>query len=163
MTLIVEDGSVVSGANTYLTEAEAATLLDDYFGITATITESQLKMSAQWLESFRNNYQGNKVSSSQSLQFPRISVYVDCVLLPSDEIPQELKLSQALAAYEISNGSTLQQNSTGQTVTSKSIAGQISVQYSDNGLGGQTIFNQINSYLDLLLKSQLLQTRVFRV
>lgn len=154
MALIIEDGSIVANANTYLDVAGATTLLDDLLGIVPdpVLTEKDLKGAAQWLETFRDQYQGEKVSpASQSLQFPRINVYIDCVLLPSDEIPSVLKTAQALAAYETSQGNSLQVNSTGQTLLSKSIAGAISVSYSDNGRDSkQIIFNQINSYLELL-------------
>lgn len=166
MALIVEDGSIVAGANTYLTIAEADTILDDKFGIvpTTALTEKDLKLAAQYLESFRTQYLGQQVSpSTQTLEWPRVDVLINCVLQASDEIPEELKVAQALAAYEESLGNTLQPTTSGQSITQKSIAGQISVSYSDNGLdSGVKIFRQVDQYLTILFKKQNSQSVVFR-
>lgn len=165
IVIVVEDGSVVTGANTYVTKVEATELLLDNLGLVPSValTDANMVSSAQYLETFRKRYQGVKVSADQSLQFPRQSVYVDCNLQPSDEIPLELKLSQALAAYEESNGNSLQGNTKGQTITSKNIAGAISVGYSDNGMDSNKItFTQLNGYLHLLFKRINPQMAVFR-
>jgi len=166
MTIIVEDGSIVPDANSYLTIAEANTLLDDTFGIVpiVALTEKDLKLATQYLESFASEYQGFQVSpAAQSLQFPRNFVYINCVPVPSDSIPTTLKTAQALAAYEQSIGHILQPTNSGQAITQKSIAGQISVSYADNGLGGQLIFKQINQYLKALFNKQNSQLNVFRI
>ena len=68
-----------------------------------------------------------------------------------------------MAAYEQSIGHTLQPINSGQAITQKSIAGQISVSYADNGLGGQLIFKQINQYLKALFNKQNSQLNVFRI
>lgn len=163
MALIVEDGSIVAGANTYIDEAEAATILDDRFGVTATITEQELKAAAQYLEGYCDQYKGTKVQSNQSLCWPRQGVYIDCELFPNDEIPDDLKTAQALAAYEENQGNSLQPNVSNQTVQSKSIAGQITVQYAENGLSTGTQFTKVNQYLKPLLADFNQSMGVFRV
>ncbi len=147
--LIVEDGSVVTDANTYLDEADANLILAD-FGLPALVSaEANLRAAARYLDSFRDRYQGTKVSPTQSLQFPRVNVLIDCNLQASDVIPNDLKIAQALAASKESLGNPLFKDTDGKTITSKSIAGQISVNYSDNGLSG-TIYTEINAYLTVL-------------
>jgi len=164
MALIIEDGTIVANANTYLTEAEANTILENFgYVLTPATAEADLRTAAQYLESFRNNYQGSKVSSTQSLQWPRTDVYIDCFAFASDEIPEELKFAQALAAYETAQGETLQVNSNGQTITQKTIVGAVSVSYADNGQdSAQKTFNQIDSYLESLFANNGM-VKVFRV
>jgi hypothetical protein len=164
MALIIEDGSIVADANTYIDEAEAAAILDAKFGITATITEQELKAAAQYLEGFCDQFQGHKVDpASQSLCWPRQGVYIDCILQPSDSIPSQLKTAQALAAYEENQGNSLQPNVSNQATTSKSIAGQISVTKSDNGMNDGYSFTKVNQYLLPLLADLNAKMKVFRV
>lgn len=164
MTLIVEDGSIVPNANTYLSEAGANAILENFgYTLDSGTAETNLRTAAQYLESFRNQYQGEKVSCDQSLQWPRGGAYVDCCTIPSNEIPEVLKFAQALAAYETEQGNALQATTNGQTVIEKTIVGAVSVKYGDNGQdSGQLTFKQIDSYIQPLLKSQGL-LRVYRV
>ena len=163
MTLIIETGAIVADANTYLDETQAALILLETFGITALITEPNLLAATRYLESFGAQYQGEKVSpATQSLQFPRINVFIDnCRLLPSDAIPLDLKRAQALAAFEELQGNTLQPTTTGQVTTSKSIAGQISTTKNDTGLSGLQ-FTQVRQYLKPLFKKLNAQSLVTR-
>ncbi|GAG15239.1 unnamed protein product, partial [marine sediment metagenome] len=51
------------------------------------------------------NWKGERVSTTQSLEWPRYGAYLDGQLLPSDEIPRELKYGQlALAIAAIDTG-----------------------------------------------------------
>jgi len=166
MALIVEDGSVVAGANTYLDVADANTILAIFGYALPAVTadaEAALTTAAQYLESFRRQFQGSKVSSTQALQFPRSGVYIDCILFASDAIPVELKYAQALAAYETSQGKKLQANSNGQTIIEKSVAGAVTVKYADNGQDSAQIqFSQIDSYIDVLIQQNGSGFQVFR-
>jgi len=165
MALVVEDGSVVAGANTYLNTGEGEVILEDRFGITGvTLTEAELKSAAQYLEGFCDQYQGVKVDPvNQSLCWPRSGVSIDCVPLSSSVIPQDLKTAQALAAYEANQGKDLQPNQSKQTVKRKSIAGQIDVEYSESGMSSGTSFTKVNQYLKPLFKTMNQQLKVFRV
>lgn len=156
MALIVEDGSIVADANTYLTEAEANTLLEGYgFVLTPATAEANLRTAAQYLESFRRLYQGAKVSSAQTLQFPRQGLLIDCFLIASDTIPEQLKIAQALAAYEESVGKNLQATSNGQTIIEKSVAGAVTVKYADHSQNSaQLNFPQIDTQIEPLLKQR---------
>jgi hypothetical protein len=163
--LIIETGSIVTDANSYITAAEAETLLNNVgesFGDIPTATiETYLLQGVRYLESFRSRFQGLKTDSTQSLQWPRTPVKIDGYSISSDVIPTELKMAQALAALEINNGETLQDNNNGQTITSESIGGAISVTYANDGISGNTnYFPLINTYLSPLLKGK--STQVYR-
>lgn len=89
MAIIVEDGSIVTNANSYVSEAELTSFAADR-GITLTADEDELLIKAMdYIESL--DFQGIKVSRDQPLQWPRAYVTIDQYYFPSNEIPKELK------------------------------------------------------------------------
>jgi hypothetical protein len=103
-TIIVEDGSNVSGANSYITEAELATYAADR-GITLTGVGSELIiLSMDYIEAL--SYKGIKTEEEQPLQWPRYNVIVDSYYVESDEIPKELKQGQLATAVAIDQGNS---------------------------------------------------------
>ena len=92
MALIIEDGSKVSGANSYATEAEL-TAYAAARGVTITGTAEQLMIKAMdYLEGKR--FVGSKAASDQALQWPRYGVLIDGFYLSSDSMPENLKEAQ---------------------------------------------------------------------
>ena len=160
MALIVEDGSIVANANTYLGEADANNILSA-FGLPDLVpaaAEAQLRTAAQYLERYRQKYKGCKVSSTQSLQWPRTGVYIDDFLFAYDAIPVELKNAQALIANKIASGSQLFLDSNGKETLQKTVD-VISVTYAQSGVAdAQPTFGQIDAQLSILLKSPVLTT-----
>ena len=101
-TITVEDGSIVTGANSYITAAQLSTYATDR-GITLSGTASQLLLQAMdYLESLK--YQGDKRDEDQPLQWPRDWVVVDGYQIDNDTIPQLLKDGQAEVAIAIDQG-----------------------------------------------------------
>jgi|SRR5210317_1526250 len=104
-TLIVEDGSIVSGANTYVTVAEFTQFCSDR-NITITSTygdESELLIQA--MDYFEQQpFKGIKFIETQPLQFPRSDFYLDGYLTDSDAIPQLVKDAQITIAVSIMQG-----------------------------------------------------------
>lgn len=97
--IVVEDGSQVSGANSYISEAELSTYAADR-GITITGTNAVLIILAMdYIEA--QPFQGFKTLIGQTLQFPRTDVLIDCELLASDEIPTLLKDALAETALAV--------------------------------------------------------------
>ena len=81
MTLIVEDGSIVAGAESYISVADAETFLNNR-GLTLTGAESDKeaalrKATDYMVQVYRMRWQGWKVDQTQALDWPRNSVYVD--------------------------------------------------------------------------------------
>lgn len=134
MTLIVEDGSIVENANSYTTlvEIRAFALAR---GVTLSAVDSEVEVQStkamDYLESLRNEYRGSKVSSSQSLQWPRAYVYIDNELFPEDEIPTELKKAQMQLIVDIHNEIELQVSSSDPIIKSEKI-GPIFTEYDSN-------------------------------
>ena len=151
--LIVEDGSVVAGANTFISDVD----FTDYctarglsFPATAELREPLIINGADYVDSFRNRYQGTKASSEQELQFPRDNVVIDGFALANNAIPILLKNAQAQAAFD------------GQAQDLQAIQGQnikkekvdvIEVEYQDgDGSRQKTTFTKVNSFLMPLFK-----------
>ena len=98
-TIIVEDGTVVAGANSYVTEAELATYATDR-GVTLTAATDVLLIKAMdYIESL--SFTGTKFSEGQPLQWPRSNVYIDGFYFVPTIIPPALQTGQIATALAI--------------------------------------------------------------
>jgi len=145
--IIVEDGSQVAGANSYISESFLATYAEDR-GITLTQAASALiYRSMSYIET--RSYQGNKVSETQSLQWPRNDVYIDDFLFPSDMIPIELQNAQAETCLSIDQGND--PAATTDRAVKREKVDVLEVEYMDNASSKPT-YTSINIWLDKLLQ-----------
>lgn len=136
MALIVEDGSIVADADSYGTVSGlknfAAKRGTD---LTENYTDAQLEVAmikaTDYLESKRDRYQGEKVDSTQSLQFPRSGVYVDNILIATNAIPNELISAQYFLAMSAVSEDLQPDKSPDDKgrVTSETVEGAVSVDY----------------------------------
>lgn len=100
--IIVEDGSIVPGANSYVTTVELDTYAADR-GLTIAGDQSELLIRANdYLETL--NFIGNRYTKEQPLEWPRINAYVDGFDIEVDEIPNDLKIAQMALSLEIDAG-----------------------------------------------------------
>ncbi len=134
MSIIVEDGSNVAGANSYVSLIDARVILNSLgqdLDANDTTAEQQLLNSMVYIEAFREKYKGQRTERSQPLQWPRIGVCIDDFVLDTDVIPQDLINAQVFAAYEFSTGVVLQPTLAGQVVQSEEVVGAVKVSYFD--------------------------------
>ena len=146
-TIIVEDGSVVTGANSYITVAE----LDTYAScrnitITASDKEALLFLSMDYVENLE--FLGFKFTTDQLLQWPRAGVSIDHFFVDSDEIPQLLKDGQAEAALGVDRG--ISEIADIPRVIDSATADVLTVEFSKNGQA-TTINRALNAKLRKLL------------
>ena len=93
-TIVVEDGTCVSGANSYTTVSGVGVYAEDYgldawsaAEVTDTMREQAVFKSMRYLEALA--WVGTKYSSTQDLEWPRSDVYDrNGYLLDDDIIPQ---------------------------------------------------------------------------
>lgn len=124
-TIVVEDGSEVTGANSYISEAGLTTYATDR-GVTISGTTAVLLIQAMdYLE--QQLFQGEKVTDTQALQWPRNGVWIDGYSVDNDEIPQLLKDTLCEIALGIDAGNN--PLATVERQTSKETVGPISVEY----------------------------------
>lgn len=97
MALIVEDGTIVAGADSYLSLAAAATYWTNHgspvawTGATDAAKEAGLRYATLWIDA-KFTWGGLIVSSDQVLDWPRYNVYDDEGRLVDDaSIPQRVK------------------------------------------------------------------------
>lgn len=128
MAIIIEDGSNVTGANSYATEAQLATYATDR-GVTVTGTAAVLLIKAMdALEA--KNFIGSKANFDQALQWPRLGVQIDGYSIASDTIPDALVSAQIELALAIDGGTDPLANQTRQTTREK--VGPIEIEYSSS-------------------------------
>jgi hypothetical protein len=145
MAIIVEDGTEVAGANSYVSVAD----LEAYAaarGITLVADPEILLIRAMdYIESL--SYCGSKLSLSQTLQWPRYGVWVDGYPYPVNTIPTELKNALMQTALSIDAG--VDPLSTIPRVIHSASVGPMSVTYED-GSHTETI-RSINAYISKLI------------
>lgn len=102
MTLIVEDGSVVTNANSYVTTTELTNFATARSVTLTAGAETLLVQAMDYLESLA--FKGIKLRYDQALQWPRSQVYIDGWYNNPSDIPQQLKDGQMHVAIAIDQG-----------------------------------------------------------
>ena len=132
MALIVEDGSGLSTAESYISVADIATYLTSYksatelavwTALTTAEQEAAARVATQYLDSsYRGSWKGSRANEDQALAWPRYSVEdADGWILASDELPARLEQATAEAAFRHANGDTLlADEASGENVRSES-------------------------------------------
>lgn len=95
MTLIVEDGTGLSTAESYISVADAGTrhtnLGNTAWTGTDAVKESALRRATQYmLQAYRGNWQGTRMNSTQALDWPRAWVSVDGYAVATNIVPTEV-------------------------------------------------------------------------
>lgn len=151
MALVVEDGSVVSGADSYLSLSDARALAAKYgYELPAddTAAETALRNGAMYIGLQESSLCGQRVSPSQSLSFPRVGVSLYGFSLATNVIPDQVKLAQIIAGAEYGAGTDVRGSTDGRITTMERVEGAVTVQYADNGVTGAMI--TITAALDAL-------------
>ena len=105
-TLIVEDGTGVTNANSYQSIADLATYAG-IRGVTLPATDAARDLlmlkAMDYIEAQRERFKGCKTDPDQSLQWPRTDVWIDGSLKSSTYIPREWCYAQFNLALEAIN------------------------------------------------------------
>ena len=115
MALVVENGTGIAGANSYITEAESETLLqahpkaDEWCAIGTDEKEIALRAGLIYLDRMFRWYGNPAMIGSQEVQWPRTKLYDDLgQLIATGTIPTQLKKAQAELAVELACDPSLQ-------------------------------------------------------
>ena len=156
MALIIEDGSEVTGANSYVSVAVARSILAQYgqdLDVDNTIAEQQLLFGMSYVEQFRAQYTGTKKTREQSTQWPRYNAILDTWTIQSDEIPVELINSQVFAAYENSLGANLEANDSGRKIASEKVDSLQVSYFKSSATSTSVVYSRVMNELTRLLTS----------
>lgn len=153
MALIVEDGTIVANANSYVSLADARAFAVAR-GVTLPTDDAATEILAikavDFLEAQRNYYDGVKMDREQKLQWPRSGAYLDGFEIFEDEIPDVLKNAQCQLMMEVFAGLDLQPNGTGREVVREKVD-VLETEYAQTGSGVlQPIFAKAMAYLEPL-------------
>lgn len=163
MALIVENGTIVENANSYV-DLEYARAYATARGLTLSAVdatlEAQLMTAMDYLEALRSQYQGAKIGS---LQWPRYGVTIDGVELASDTIPKELKDAQSRLAFDVSSGVDLMPTTSGKYAKREKV-GDLEVEYSETlSTSQQPTLTVVDNLLAPLLKQGAFRLTTVRI
>tara|TARA_Y100000310_G_scaffold184118_1_gene184252 strand:+ start:117 stop:620 length:504 start_codon:yes stop_codon:yes gene_type:complete len=119
ITLVVEDGTGLSTANTYISLADAETYflgrlnVTDWSGATDANKDIALAMATTLLDDYFK-FEGDKVTDTQALEWPRFDIHIGGFHIPSTTIPQRLKDATAeYAMWLLRSDRTAEEDSVG--------------------------------------------------
>lgn len=156
MAVIVETGAIVAGANAYISAADADSYHADR-GITlwATLStnekEQAIIRAADYMErQYASRFKGERVSSAQTMSWPRVGAVVYGISVASNTVPQQVAAANAEMAFIAASGA-LYSVVESQTVESVTV-GPISRKLSAPRNGGQRRFAVVDSLLRDLVR-----------
>ena len=135
MALIVEDGSIVAGAESFCTVSFADTYHSNR-GNTAwtgtdAVKEAALRKAADYMmQAYRGRWQGLRVEDGQALDWPRSWVVVDGYAVLSTIVPNEVKAACAQLALRALSADLLTDETQRKTRVK---VGPIETQYAEYG------------------------------
>lgn len=142
MTLIIEDGSIVPGANSYVTAEEIIEYAEErgvsiVTGSPASPIPESVDVLAikamDFLMLYDDKWQGYVADSDQDLAWPRKAVYVHGQRIASNVIPLRIKRAQMALAMEVHNGTILIPGGSisGEAFVTREKIGPIETEYSE--------------------------------
>lgn len=154
-TITVETGTGSASSNSYISTTDFETYAADR-GIDLVGTSADLLIKAMdYIES--NNFKGDKSSSDQALQWPRINFSLDGYVIASDSIPVLLKdaLCETAIGIDAGNDPLLPE----ERATKTESVGDISVTYMDDSRNF-TYLKTVDAKLSKLINQSLRSYRV---
>jgi hypothetical protein len=147
VALIVEDGSGVTGAESYITVAGADTYFSDrgnamWDALTTEQKEQALRKGTDYMEG-RYRWRGERVADDQALSWPRTCVYAFGHLVDSDVVPE--RVQRACAELAVRASADDLSPDVGAQVKSETV-GPISVTYAD-GARQTTAYKLVDAML----------------
>jgi len=106
MAIIVEDGSIIQGANSFVS-------VDDYISYAETLgifitdeeaAEIELIKAGQYINTKEPQLKGYLVERDQPMSFPRVNLTIDGFAWDDTEIPRQVILCQLNLALDIAAG-----------------------------------------------------------
>ncbi len=152
--LIIEDGSVVAGANSFASDAELkafASLRGLSLPATQPERETLLIKAMDYIRLKEPLMQGERANAEQVLPYPRNDVYAYGYFVPSDSIPQSLKDAQCQAATDAQTINLLPAQNVSNIQSEK--VGQLSRSYFNGGSYQGVQLKAVDAFLNPLLRN----------
>jgi len=137
MTLIVEDGSGVAGANSYSSRADYIAYAAS-IGVTvpdAVAADEELIKAAEFIDRHETRLKGTRNTRDQVMAFPRFGLVIENWAWNANEIPRQVRQCQWAFALDVHSGIDLYNRPANPNLVAKSerVEGAVAVQYAVNG------------------------------
>ena len=157
MAVIVEDGSQVTGSNSYISRADYITYAGS-IGVTIADSETadyQLIKAAEYIDSHETNLKGTRYERDQSMAYPRTDLEIEGFYWSNTEIPTKVIACQIQYALDINSGDDLfnRSNNPNQLVKKEKVDGAVEIEYAVNNTSASGTYK--TSKGDILLDSLL--------
>ena len=140
MALIIEDGTNVASASSFVTVAECQAYAAAR-GLELPATDAAIEIllikAMDFINSLEFDFQGWRVNNAQLHTWPREGAYLFSESILVSEIPQILKDAQCRLAFDVSL-SELQSTGSGRVVVKEKV-GPLETHYSNDGVSNQQI------------------------
>ena len=157
MTIIVEDGSIVTGANSWVTRAALITYASARGVVIAdtAATDVMLVKAADFISAMEPRLKGDLVDRNQPTAYPRLNLYISDWWWLSTEIPTAVIKAQFEVALEINAGEDpYNPSAAALPVVSERVEGAVTVDYANPGSGLKvTKVLGSSAYISILLKT----------
>ncbi|MCK9234930.1 MAG: hypothetical protein M0P09_01285 [Acholeplasmataceae bacterium] len=156
MALVIEDGSIVAGANSYITLDEFRAFAEDR-GVEPPTSEDELAPmifeAADYINAYEPRYKGERVNPlGQEMSWPRKRVKIFGADFPDDKIPPQLKVAQLQAALTVLQGTSLLPNITSFAVRREKVD-VIEVEYATGGGQNNTATEEMTPKFPAIMSS----------
>ena len=133
MALIVENGTGLADADSYISLADARTFAANY-GVTLptddTEAEIALRQGTQYVDLQEPCFIGERLTDTQALAYPRND---------DSGMPAALGKATVYAAAEFALGTDVRASDDGKAIASEEVVGAVKVDYFNNGKAGGTV------------------------
>lgn len=155
MSLTVEDGNIIADADSYVTVAELQSFCTKR-GLSLPEEDADIEKliikAMDYIESLECDFQGWRVSSSQSLSFPRESVCINGYENAATNIPKNLKSALCRLAHDVQSVD-LQPTGDGKEIKVSGI-GPLRKEFFRKGTGvSEPVLTAFNALIKPLFKS----------
>jgi len=134
MALIIEDGTGVANADSFLSLVDGRALAEQYglaLDADDTTAEIQLRNGYRGLLTYEASLQGTRTHNVQTGIYPRTGVYSNCVAVDGESIPLDVKLAQLNYSDAINGGYGTNTVDNGQNLSGFNVDGVYSETYQD--------------------------------
>ena len=142
MALTVENGTIVAGADSYVSLTDARTKAAA-LGLTLPVADADAEVALRkgrlYVDGYEGQFSGQRVSQTQPLAWPRQFAALYHYYWPSDTIPPALIDAQVMAASAIAGGANPWAVDDGKAVASEAVDGAVSISYHHNGKAGSSV------------------------
>lgn len=154
MALIIEDGTIVAGAQSVVTATEMLTYAN-LRGLTVPSLEADreklLILAMDYLKSIENRMKGTRTDDDQELPEPRLNVVLFGDFVDQNTIPEQYKNAQIEAAIA-ANTQSLLLNESSQNVKKEKLD-VLEIEYVDGGSWSIARLDRVNAAIAPLLIS----------